>query len=179
MTPKLLRTMASCTATRAASPQKRAAHAAYVPAPDASVARTRKRTVVPVTTCMVTSARTPPRTPRTRKAFGMAMMPAPMMALERLNTAEPGFCPAWGWGTPSWFGASPGPPSSTAPSSILPSSFASTPPPSSVIDADGMVMSRASARFDRQRSPGFKSISPRLGFPDGFSRDKSSDLTRC
>ena len=168
MTPKLLRTMASCTAVRAASPQKRAAHAAYVPAPDASVARTRKRTVVPVTTCMVTSARTPPRTPRTRKAFGMAMMPAPMMALERLNTAEPGFCPAWGWGTdaPSWFGASP---SSTAPSSILPSSFASTPTPSSI--DGGMVMSRASARFDRQRSPGFKSISRDPVFPDGFFRD--------
>ena len=144
MMPKLLRTMASCTATRAASPQNRAAHAAYVPAPDASVARTRNRTVVPVTTCMATRARTPPRTPRTRKAFGMAIMPAPMMALERLNTAKPGFSAAWGWGTdaPSWpsrFGASPGPPSSTAPSSILPSSFASTPTPSS-IDADGMVI---------------------------------------
>ena len=94
MMPKLLSTMASCTAVRAASPQYRLAHAAYVAAPDASVAWTRNRTVVVVTTCMAHRARTPPRTPRTRKAFGMAMMPAPMMQLERLNTAMPGFCPA-------------------------------------------------------------------------------------
>ena len=46
--------------------------------------------------------------------------------------------------------------------------FKFLPPTPSSIDADGMAISRASARFDRRRSlaRGSKASLPRLGFPD-------------